>query len=244
MLCIKDAQLSYQNKVIFRDLKLQIKTGEWLVILGRSGVGKTSLLRIIAGLHAAFPEQNTEAHVVIDWAGSSELKKNVAYMAQQDGLLPWVSLLGNVLLPAHLNGDKADKSRALSWLNAVGLGAYSQYKPPAVSGGMRQRVALARTLMQNKPILLMDEPCSALDALTRLEMQQLLFKRVRAANKTVLMVTHDPWEALRLADRIIVLAGAPAEINYSIDLPATQNLRELDVDLLKYYAELLKALAV
>jgi len=244
MLTIKAANLVYAGKVIFTDLDLELRQGEWLVLLGRSGVGKTSLLRLLAGLQQAFPQPKTRVSAEISWQGSRRLEHEVAYMAQQDGLLPWATALDNVLLPARLSDNKIDRARAYALLEQVGLAAYSQHKPRALSGGMRQRIALARTLIQDKPLLLMDEPCSALDAITRLEMQKLLFARVRAANKTVVMVTHDPWEALRLADRIMVLAGTPAKVVCNMQLPPTEMIRELDGNLLQRYQQLLTALGV
>ncbi len=137
------------------------------------------------------------------------LSGRIAWMAQQDLLVPWRDALGNVTFGAHLRGGRPDLDRARALLEEVGLSATDAAKMPAqLSGGMRQRVALARTLMEDRPVVLMDEPFSAVDAPTRHRLQDLAARLL--AGRTVLLVTHDPLEALRLADRILVLSGRPA----------------------------------
>lgn len=242
MLKITDASLSYKKQALFSGLNLEIPEDEWVVILGKSGVGKTSLLRMIAGLTKIFPEVDTEVSGRILWQGKNDLQVDVAYMAQQDGLFPWLSVFDNVIIYPCLQGKKINRQQAQKFLEQVGLGGHFDKKPAVLSGGMRQRVALARTLMQDKPILLMDEPFSALDALTRLEMQTLFVNTLRPRKKMLIMVTHDPWEALRIADRIIVLAGVPAEITYTMLLPKSTEIRPIDPGLLKIYNEILAAL--
>jgi putative hydroxymethylpyrimidine transport system ATP-binding protein len=242
MLKINNASLSYKNQILFTDLNLTIPEAEWVAILGKSGIGKTSLLRMIAGLTQNFPEPDTCVGGNICWQGQEDLHTQITYMAQQDGLLPWLSIIDNVVISQSLQGNKVNRESATSYLNQVGLSAHFQKKPKMLSGGMRQRVALARTLMQDKPIVLMDEPFSALDALTRLEMQNLFIDVLRSQKKTVVMVTHDPWEALRLADRVLVLSGMPAQFSYTLTLPKNTKLRPLTTELLKNYDEILAAL--
>jgi putative hydroxymethylpyrimidine transport system ATP-binding protein len=242
MLKIDKFNLTYQQRVLFDAFGFEIASEEWVVLLGQSGVGKTSLLRMIAALPLAFSESNTEIQGEVYWQGKKNILGNVAYMAQQDGLFPWLSVLDNVLIPLRLQGRNFSEEEAKKLLVHMGLKDFLRYRPGMLSGGMRQRVALARTLVQDKPILLMDEPFSALDALTRLEMQNLLFTLVRPLKKLLIMVTHDPWEALKIADRVIVLSGAPVTITYTVQLPKSLSVRELTPELLERYQEILSAL--
>ena len=196
---VQDARFGFEGALLFDGLELALERGRWTCLLGPSGVGKSSLLRVIAGL------ARLEAGNLNVLSGAS-----VAYMAQQDLLMPWLSALGNVSLGARLRGERPDRERALAMLERVGLGREADALPHTLSGGMRQRVALARTLMEDRPIVLMDEPFSALDAITRMRLQELAAGLL--AGRTVLLVTHDPLEALRLGERIYVMAGRPATL--------------------------------
>ena len=200
---VRDARLSYGGTLLFDGLDCEIAGGAITCLLGPSGVGKSSLLRLIAGLQHAAEGSVTDA-------GGRPLQGRIAYMAQQDLLLPWLSVLDNVTLGARLRGEAPDPAAARELLRAVGLLDAENQRPAALSGGMRQRAALARTLMEDRPIVLMDEPFSALDAITRLEIQDLAARLL--AGRSVLMVTHDPLEALRLGQRIQVMAGRPARL--------------------------------
>ena len=171
----------------------------------------------------------------MEWQGtlatSDELPltDRIAYMAQQDLLLPWLSVIDNVCLSHRFQNPVSDKAQqtnqALELLAAVGLADHASTMPDQLSGGMRQRVALARTLMQDKPVVLMDEPFSALDALTRHKLQSLACELLR--DKTVVLITHDPQEAVRLADNLYVLQGTPANAQ-SLSVPNTATPRVLD----------------
>jgi putative hydroxymethylpyrimidine transport system ATP-binding protein len=159
-------------------------------------------------------------------------------MAQRDLLLPWLSVLDNVLLGDRLRGTPPRRERARALLAAVGLAERADSLPAALSGGMRQRTALARTLMEDKPVVLMDEPFSALDAITRFALQETAAGLL--AGRTVLLITHDPLEALRLGHEIRVLAGRPALLGEAIAPagqpprdPATPGLLELQAELLR-----------
>jgi len=160
-------------------------------------------------------------------------------MGQNDLLLPWLSLLDNVLLGARLRGELTDdlQQQALELLGSAGLLEHCRDLPARLSGGMRQRGALLRTLMEGAPVVLMDEPFSALDALTRQRLQDLAAKMVQG--KTVLLVTHDPLEALRLADRVIVLSGSPARVAANLIPPGKAPRQIASPDLARQHAELL-----
>ena len=163
-------------------------------------------------------------------------------MGQNDLLLPWLSLEDNVLLGARLRGELTAglQHQALELLRSAGLLEHCRDLPARLSGGMRQRGALLRTLMEGAPIVLMDEPFSALDALTRQRLQDLAVKMVQG--KTVLLVTHDPLEALRLADRVIVLSGRPARVSANLTPPGKAPRHIASPDLARQHAELLDLL--
>lgn len=193
------------DKRLFAPIDLTLPAGQWTCILGRSGVGKSTLLRLISGLEGGgtFSGQITASDTY-------QLDGRISFMAQSDLLLPWLSVLENIVLGARLRGTKPDMSLAEDLLERVGLESCRHKKPAALSGGMRQRAALARTLMENRPIALLDEPFSALDASTRAEMQELSAQML--SEKTVVMVTHDPAEAVRLANQIVVLTPKGADL--------------------------------
>jgi putative hydroxymethylpyrimidine transport system ATP-binding protein len=189
---------------LFDDLDLDLPAGQLTALLGASGVGKTSLLRALAGL------QPMEAgHITA--ADGAPLAGRVATMGQQDFLFPWLSALENVMLGARLRGQRPERDRAAALLAQVGLAGRERARPGTLSGGMRQRVALARTLYEDRPIVLMDEPFSALDQLTRARVQTLAASLL--AGRTVLLITHDPLEACRLAHQVLVMTGFPARLS-------------------------------
>lgn len=230
--------MSYRGAPVFAGLNLEIPGGQWTCLLGASGVGKSSLLRYLADLPG-------EARVsgVTRASDGAPIAGRVAYMAQRDLLLPWSSLLDNVLLGSRLRGEVtgAARDRAGLLLDRVGLSGRECDLPETLSGGMRQRVALARTLMEDRPIVLMDEPFSALDALTRHRIQALAAELL--SGRTVLLVTHDPLEALRLGHRIAVLAGEPARLDENPLEPAGAPVRATDdPEIARLHGELLNRL--
>ena len=210
---LRAARLVYGGMTLFDGLNLELGGGGFTCLLGPSGIGKSSLLRLLAGL--------TPPGVSGELRGGDgrPLASRVAYMAQQDLLLPWLNVLHNVTLGGRLRGEAVDRSRALGLLGRVGLADAVLARPDTLSGGMRQRVALARTLMEDRPVVLMDEPFSGLDALTRLRLQALAAELL--AGRTVLLVTHDPLEALRLGEHILIMNGRPATLSALPDLPGT-----------------------
>ncbi len=205
------ARLVYGGVALFDDLDFQLEAGRTTVLLGPSGVGKTSLLRLIADL--ASDEERAGRDDAVRCSDGLPLAGRAAYMAQTDLLLPWLSALDNVMLGARLRGEAIApaRERATALLEAVGLAQVRHALPADLSGGMRQRVALARTLMEDRPVVLMDEPFSALDAITRHRLQGLSADLLRG--RTVLLITHDPLEALRLGDAVYVMAGRPARLS-------------------------------
>lgn len=213
-IAVAGAGLSYGGVSVFSDLDLNLPAGRWTCLLGPSGVGKTSLLRLIAGL-------DTDGELTGDVAATDgePVSGRLAYMAQQDLLLPWASVLDNVLIGWRLRNRSVTaevRRRASALLHAVGLAGRERDLPAMLSGGMRQRVALARTLMEDRPVVLMDEPFSALDAITRRRLQDLACRLL--ADRTVLLVTHDPLEALRVGHEIRTLTGAPARLSDPLPL--------------------------
>jgi putative hydroxymethylpyrimidine transport system ATP-binding protein len=197
---------SYSGEYLFQSMNFMVQGGEWTCLIGPSGCGKSTLLRMISGsLREGFSGK-------IRFGKGGYHPGLTAWMAQKDLLLPWLTVIENVCLGARLRGEMTDEKRkkAAGLLHDVGLGEYATALPSELSGGMRQRVALLRTLMEERPVILMDEPFSALDALTRLKLQNLASEMVKGA--TVLMVTHDPLEALRLGHRIHVMTGRPAQL--------------------------------
>jgi putative hydroxymethylpyrimidine transport system ATP-binding protein len=231
---VRKASLRYGGAFLFRDLDFTLPGGSWTCLLGPSGVGKSSLLRLIADLA---PLDRGD----VACGDGRALAGRLAWMGQQDSLLPWLSVQGNVTLGARLRGETPDRDQARDLLARVGLERQADQLPATLSGGQRQRAALARTLMEDRPVVLMDEPFSALDAITRARLQALAADLL--AGRTVLLVTHDPLEALRLGHRIQVMTGHPARIEGVIE-PAGAPPRDLhDAALLARQGELLAWLA-
>ncbi|MEZ9393819.1 ABC transporter ATP-binding protein [Vibrio splendidus] len=224
---LSNASLRYNDSehATLSGLSLSLNAGKWTVLLGRSGCGKTTVLRYLAGLL----DNKVEWQGTLATSDELPLTDRIAYMAQQDLLLPWLSVIDNVCLSHRFQNPASDKAQqtnqALELLAAVGLVDYANAMPDQLSGGMRQRVALARTLMQDKPVVLMDEPFSALDAVTRHKLQSLACELLKG--KTVVLITHDPQEAVRLADNLYVLQGTPANAQ-SLSVPNTATPRVLD----------------
>lgn len=238
---IKSASLSYANKVIFNHINLHIPSAQWIALLGPSGVGKSSLLRLIAGLTT--PQEQSQAR--LSASNGIPVHKQIAYMAQTDLLLPWMNVLDNATLGMKLRAHSTNKQqnieRAKSLLTQVGLEHVLHLHPHQLSGGMRQRVALVRTLMEDKPIVLMDEPFSALDAITRYKLQALSAELLK--NKTVLFITHDPTEALRLANEIYLMQGMPASLKSIASLSSATPRSLTDPELISLQALLFDELS-
>ncbi len=229
---IERLRLRFGQDFLFDDFSMHLAGGEITALLGASGVGKSSLLRVLAGFVPAVGRIAT--------ADGAALAGRVAYMGQDDLLLPWRSALGNVVVGASLRGMRPDRGRAAALLAAVGLAGQEAALPATLSGGMRQRVALARTLYEDRPVVLMDEPFSALDQLSRARMQTLAAGLLQG--RTVLLITHDPLEACRLAHRIHIMSGFPATLSEAIVLDGAAPRPVDDPHVLRTQGELLRAL--
>jgi sulfonate transport system ATP-binding protein len=243
-----DGGRSAQPLPVLRDVSLTVRTGEVLAILGTSGCGKSTLLRMAGGL-----DSPSTGVVKIDGSPVGGIDARCAVGFQEPRLLPWRTIAANVALglaPGTPRGTGV--SRVAELLDLVGLSGFAEHRPREVSGGMAQRASLARALARNPGVLLLDEPFGALDALTRLKMQDLLLDVHAAAPTTVLLVTHDVDEALQLADRIILLgreessAGGPdgATILQELTVPGTRPRDRGSAELAELRGRLLAGLGI
>jgi NitT/TauT family transport system ATP-binding protein len=192
-----------------KDISLAVLPGEFVAVIGPSGCGKSTLLSLISGLVAP-----TEGAVLIDGKPVTGPSRKVGYMLQQDYLFEWRTILENTLLGAEIQGVPMAKARerASQLLTRYGLGQFLNHLPRQLSGGMRQRVALARTLCTEPDIVLLDEPFSALDSQTRLALTDEITEILRREAKTVILITHDIAEAVSMAGRVIVLSRRPGQV--------------------------------
>lgn len=213
---LKNVNFTYQtptNEVIaVKDLSFYCKKGDFVSIIGPSGCGKTTVLSMIAGL---IPP--TSGEIVLN--GKSSKKDDIGYMLQKDQLFPWRTIEKNVCLPLEIKGlnDRPHKEKALQLLKKYGLYEFRKNYPEELSGGMRQRAALIRTLVSDPEILLLDEPFSALDYQTRLSVCDDVYNIIKQERKSAVLVTHDISEAISMSDTIIVLSVRPAHVKTVIE---------------------------
>jgi len=208
---------------VLTDVSLEVAQGEFLAIVGPSGCGKSTLLNIVSGL---FPP--TTGRVTVDGAPVEGINPRIGYMFARDALLPWRTSLANVAFGPELAGEPADRreARARDLLRLTGLAGFEGSYPSQLSQGMRQRVSLARTLARNPDILLMDEPFGALDAQTKLVLEEEFLRIWERDRKTVIFVTHDLFEAIAMADRVAVFSARPGRIKslVALDLPRPRSV--------------------
>jgi ABC-type nitrate/sulfonate/bicarbonate transport system ATPase subunit len=202
--------------VVLDHISLQIGAGEFVSVVGPSGSGKSTLLSIMAGL-----DEPTEGAIALHGDPDAARLGQIGYMPQRDLLLPWRSALANASAGLEVQGVSRGEARkrAHDLFCQFGLAGFEQSYPHALSGGMRQRVAFARTVLAARDLMLLDEPFGALDALTRLSMQRWLLDIWERLGKTAILVTHDPEEALLLADRVYVLSARPARVVLTLEVP-------------------------
>ena len=220
MVSIKGVSKAYSTSrgdslLAVQDVSFEVSKGEFLSLIGHSGCGKTTLLKIIAGLVTpSSGEVEVEGHPV------NAPLRDVGIVFQHPLLMPWRTVLANVLLPVELLGKNVVeyRARALDLLGTFGLENFKDLYPRELSGGMQQRAALARALVHDPPMLLLDEPFGALDELTREEMAVELLRTTEALGKTVVFVTHSVPEAVLLSDRVLVLSPRPSEVKKQLPI--------------------------
>src|SRR5215831_1027485 len=212
-----------------RDLTLSVQQGEFCAIVGPTGCGKSTTLALISGL-----EPPSAGRVEVLGRPVTGIVPETGYVFQTDAVFPWKSVLDNVAAGPLFRGvaRSAARARAKDWIQRVGLAGFEHHYPHQLSGGMRKRVALAQTLINNPRVILMDEPFSALDVQTRTLMENELLALWSATSASVVFVTHDLEEAIALADRVVVLTAGPATIKgiYSVDLSRPRNVAEVRFD--------------
>ncbi|NBA94068.1 aliphatic sulfonates ABC transporter ATP-binding protein [Pseudomonas sp. R5(2019)] len=209
-LAVRKLHKAFGEREVLRNIDLHIPAGQFVAIVGRSGCGKSTLLRLLADL-----DQPSSGQLLAGSAALSEAREDTRLMFQEARLLPWKKIIDNVGL--GLTGNW--RPQALQALEAVGLAERADEWPAALSGGQKQRVALARALIHKPRLLLLDEPLGALDALTRIEMQQLIERLWQQHGFTVLLVTHDVAEAVAVADRVILIEDGQVGLDLLVDLP-------------------------
>lgn len=219
LLELNNINLTYQTlksetKAI-ENISFCVKQGEFVSIVGPSGSGKTTILSIISGLLKA-----TSGTVFLDGEKINGISTNVGYMFQRDNLFEWLNVLQNIKLGIKINSKKncLSHEKLLELLNKYELSGFEKSRPNELSGGMRQRVSLIRTLALNPKLLLLDEPFSALDYQTRLSVQTDIHSIIKSENKTAILVTHDIAEAISMSDKIIILTKRPGTIKKIIEL--------------------------
>ncbi|WP_404451502.1 ABC transporter ATP-binding protein [Virgibacillus necropolis] len=204
---------SFGNKAVLDKVTFSVNEGEFVSILGPSGSGKSTLFHLIGGI--SVPD---EGDIYLDGDLINGKRGAISYTPQAPSLLPWRTILQNVLLGAEISGKKNEQD-ALDMIERAGLGGYEKAYPHELSGGMKQRAAFIRSLLSPQSLICLDEPFSALDEFTRLDMQKWLLSIWESYKRSILFVTHNIEEAIYLSDRIIVLAANPATVKREFTIP-------------------------
>jgi len=239
MLSVSGLTKRFEGLTVMEGFDLTVPRGGFTTLIGPSGCGKSTLFHVLTGV---FPRDDGR----ISWLGEAvpDLMSRAAYMQQKDLLLPWLSLIDNAMLPAKIAGadenDSQEKASAL--FSRLGLRDFENYIPRKVSGGMRQRCALVRTLMFEHELVLLDEPLSSLDAITRRSLQALLLLLQSEFNKTMLMITHDIEEALLMSDELLVLTPIPMRVRERFVLEMPKPGRSSNPELLRIKEHVLEEL--
>jgi len=222
-----------------RDVDLTVGQGQFVTVVGPTGCGKSTTLSLISGLQAP-----SAGEVVVDGSPVTGIPDGLGYMFQNDAVLPWRSVLDNVAAgPRYRGATKAEaRDKARGWVERVGLGGFEDYHPHQLSGGMRKRVALAQTLINEPSILLMDEPFGALDVQTREHMQDLLLDLWSGTGAAVVFVTHDLTEAIALADEVVVMTAGPATVKEAVPVHLERPRRVEEIRLTPAFTELYRSI--
>jgi NitT/TauT family transport system ATP-binding protein len=224
--------LRFGDIEVVRDITLRVMPGEFVAIVGPSGCGKSTLLNVASGW-------------LQPGAGTVSRPGRMRMVFQQDGLFPWMTVAENVQLGLrHLPDDAARRARLEALVSLIGLGGFEHHYPHQLSGGMRQRVELARALGGDSDVLLMDEPFSSLDYITRLKMRGELARLLREQPRTVVLVTHDIEEAAQLADRVLVLSERPGRLRREVRIAAPRPRDLTDPDVVRAAHAILTALGL
>ena len=213
---LKNLRKSFGPTDVLADIDLCVQPGEFVSILGPSGAGKSTILQLLTG--ASTPDAG---HMLFDGQPLTPAQHRFAFMPQGDALMPWRRIIDNTTLGLEIQGlgRQAARARVTPLFAEFGLAGFENHYPAQLSGGMRQRAALLRTVVQQRPMLLLDEPFGALDALTRAQMQRWLADMWTRHRWTVLLITHDVREAVLLSDRVYVLSARPAHIAHEFRVP-------------------------
>jgi NitT/TauT family transport system ATP-binding protein len=223
---------------VLRDVSFSCKEDEIVAVVGPSGCGKSTLLSLATGLR-----KPTAGEVLIDGRPAKGADRRVGMLFQQTTLLPWRSVLENVELGLEIRGEPKEKrrARALALMQQYGLGGFERKYPHALSGGMQKRAALAQTLAVEPTVLLLDEPFAALDAQTRVVIQNDVVKICRAGKRSMIIVTHDIAEAISMADRVVVLTRRPATVKKIYEIPLSRRAASVaDVQSMPEFAHFFK----
>lgn len=204
------------NEIMINNLSFKVNEGEFISIIGPSGCGKSTIFRLISGL-----EKMQQGNILINGKSIDNINNYSAFMPQKDLLFPWRNIGENLAIPLEINKVKKSEREKIidDMLKQIGLESYKNKFPKDLSGGMRQRVSFARTLLTGGDILLLDEPFSALDSLTRMSMQEWLLDMWKNLNKTILFITHDVEEAILLSKSIFIVCDRPITYLKKIDIP-------------------------
>lgn len=238
-LTLQHLSKSFDDQLILNDLNLRVGDEEFVSILGPSGSGKSTLFNLIGGLYQ--PEQG---EITLGGKDIKGTRGSISYMPQSPSLFPWRTIVENVMLGSEIAG-KTDKRAALSMLDRAGLSGYENAYPHQLSGGMKQRAAFVRSLLSPQPLICLDEPFSALDEFTRLEMQKWLLDLWSEHKRSVLFVTHNIEEALFLSDRVVVLSERPATVQREFQVPFPRPREEsllLSEEMLRWKREIYQEL--
>ncbi|HOP93210.1 MAG TPA: ABC transporter ATP-binding protein [Acetivibrio thermocellus] len=227
---------------VLNNINIEVYENQFVSLIGPSGCGKSTIFRILAGL-----EKDFSGNITVNGESIKASSCQFGYMPQKDVLMPWRTVYKNIILPLEINGkkDRSKKTELENLIKEFGLEGFENFYPGEISGGMKQRAGILRTFLMESDIMLLDEPFGALDAITRINMQEWLLKVLVEHKKTVLFITHDIEEAIFLSDRVYVLSGRPAHVIKTLDIefPRPRDREVLSSPkFLEYKDALLKAL--